>query len=209
MFEATRYFSDITDVEPKSHRPMLAERKNVDLPNLDHAKDPQHRIEVIIKPTKNKIKTKRPSSPGAKLGIFLNTFFQQHYSTSKKKASKLVKSDQEEHAGRKRSTSNFESKSCWYYSPCSAGEFRAPSVHYKEREEFKDRVEVRWEELNLKKVEIEKVEDGTESDSSSDLFELKNYGLGTEFPSELPVYGSVDIDVIRRGIGRICHYHSP
>ncbi|KAF7809021.1 protein BIG GRAIN 1-like E [Senna tora] len=42
------------------------------------------------------------------------------------------------------------------------------------------------------------VDDGAESDSSSDLFELQNYDLGY-YPSGLPVYETTNMDNIKRG----------
>ncbi|KAL9325097.1 hypothetical protein ACSQ67_005742 [Phaseolus vulgaris] len=42
------------------------------------------------------------------------------------------------------------------------------------------------------------VDDGAESDSSSDLFELQNYDLGY-YSSGLPVYETTNMDSIKRG----------
>ncbi|KAH7833706.1 hypothetical protein Vadar_008889 [Vaccinium darrowii] len=45
-------------------------------------------------------------------------------------------------------------------------------------------------------------DDGAESDSSSDLFELKNYDLGYHCSSGLPVYETTHMDSIKRGAPR-------
>lgn len=42
-------------------------------------------------------------------------------------------------------------------------------------------------------------DDGAESDSSSDLFELQNYDLVSCYSSDLPVYETTRIDAIKRG----------
>ncbi|WOH15375.1 hypothetical protein DCAR_0934913 [Daucus carota subsp. sativus] len=46
---------------------------------------------------------------------------------------------------------------------------------------------------------INNEDDGAESDSSSDLFELQNYDLISCYSSDLPVYETTDIDSIKRG----------
>lgn len=45
---------------------------------------------------------------------------------------------------------------------------------------------------------FDEVDDGAESDSSSDLFELQNYDLGI-YSSGLPVYETTNMDSIKRG----------
>ncbi|KAF2325471.1 hypothetical protein GH714_029167 [Hevea brasiliensis] len=45
---------------------------------------------------------------------------------------------------------------------------------------------------------FDEVDDGAESDSSSDLFELQNYDLGI-YSSGLPVYETTHMDSIKRG----------
>ncbi|XP_054810652.1 protein BIG GRAIN 1-like E [Prosopis cineraria] len=52
------------------------------------------------------------------------------------------------------------------------------------------------EEKEFKK--FSEVDEGAESDSSSDLFELQNYDLGY-YPSGLPVYETTNMDNIKRG----------
>ncbi len=47
-------------------------------------------------------------------------------------------------------------------------------------------------------VKFSEVDDGGESDSSSNLFELQNYDLGY-CASGLPVYETTDMDSIKRG----------
>lgn len=46
---------------------------------------------------------------------------------------------------------------------------------------------------------INEVDDGADSDSSSDLFELPNYDLGCCYSSGLPVYETTHMDTIKRG----------
>lgn len=63
----------------------------------------------------------------------------------------------------------------------------------------KDRIWVdkhQSEEKELRK--FGEVDDGAESDSSSDLFELQNYDLG-DYSSGLPVYETTNMDSIKRG----------
>ncbi|XP_010939463.4 protein BIG GRAIN 1-like E [Elaeis guineensis] len=54
------------------------------------------------------------------------------------------------------------------------------------------------EEEFRRKEKESREEDGGESDSSSDLFELKNYDF-EEFSSGLPVYGTTDMEILKRG----------
>ncbi|XP_044494507.1 protein BIG GRAIN 1-like E [Mangifera indica] len=58
----------------------------------------------------------------------------------------------------------------------------------------KDRIWV--EEKEYKK--FNEIDDGADSDSSSDLFELQNYDLGI-YSNDLPVYETTHMDSIRRG----------
>ncbi|XP_008785744.1 protein BIG GRAIN 1-like E [Phoenix dactylifera] len=53
-------------------------------------------------------------------------------------------------------------------------------------------------EVFRRKEKESREEDGGESDSSSDLFELKNYDFG-ELSSGLPVYGTTDMEIIKTG----------
>jgi hypothetical protein len=46
---------------------------------------------------------------------------------------------------------------------------------------------------------FDEVDDGTESDSSSDLFELQNYDLAGTYSNGLPVYETTRMDSIKRG----------
>ncbi|KAG1341927.1 protein BIG GRAIN 1-like E [Cocos nucifera] len=50
----------------------------------------------------------------------------------------------------------------------------------------------------FRRKEESREDDGGESDSSSDLFELKNIDFG-EFSSGLPVYGTTEVEMIKRG----------
>jgi len=60
----------------------------------------------------------------------------------------------------------------------------------------KDRMLVEKEISEIRK--FNEVDDGAESDSSSDLFELQNYDLGY-YSSGLPVYETTNMDSIKRG----------
>ncbi|RDX63013.1 Protein BIG GRAIN 1-like E, partial [Mucuna pruriens] len=60
----------------------------------------------------------------------------------------------------------------------------------------KDRMLVEKEITQISK--FNEVDDGAESDSSSDLFELQNYDLGY-YSSGLPVYETTNMDSIKRG----------
>ncbi|XP_059446305.1 protein BIG GRAIN 1-like E [Corylus avellana] len=63
----------------------------------------------------------------------------------------------------------------------------------------KDRIWVeRYPSEEKQFVKFSEVDDGAESDSSSDLFELQNYDLGY-CSSGLPVYETTDMDTIKRG----------
>lgn len=63
----------------------------------------------------------------------------------------------------------------------------------------KDRIWVeRYPPEEKEFVKFSEVDDGAESDSSSDLFELQNYDLGY-CSSGLPVYETTDMDSIKRG----------
>jgi hypothetical protein len=63
----------------------------------------------------------------------------------------------------------------------------------------KDRIWVeRYPAEEKEFVKFSEVDDGAESDSSSDLFELQNYDLGY-CSSGLPVYETTDMDSIKRG----------
>ncbi|XAR65300.1 hypothetical protein NMG60_11009378 [Bertholletia excelsa] len=66
---------------------------------------------------------------------------------------------------------------------------------------FSDRERI-WDSKHQSEVKelrkLSEVDDGAESDSSSDLFELENYDLGY-YPNDLPVYETTHMDSIKRG----------
>ncbi|XP_061360093.1 protein BIG GRAIN 1-like E [Gastrolobium bilobum] len=67
--------------------------------------------------------------------------------------------------------------------------------------EFPEKNRIWLDKYSEEEKEIRKfneVDDGAESDSSSDLFELQNYDLGY-YPSGLPVYETTNMDNIKRG----------
>ncbi|XP_030514362.1 protein BIG GRAIN 1-like E [Rhodamnia argentea] len=55
------------------------------------------------------------------------------------------------------------------------------------------------ESTDVKRFDEEEEDDGAQSDSSSDLFELQNYDLGGYCSSGLPVYETTCIESIKRG----------
>ncbi|GAV85383.1 hypothetical protein CFOL_v3_28820 [Cephalotus follicularis] len=64
----------------------------------------------------------------------------------------------------------------------------------------KDKVLVTQDPLESEEFRrFNEVDDGAESDSSSDLFELQNYHLGNIYSSGLPVYESTHMESIKRG----------
>ncbi|KAM7484449.1 hypothetical protein LguiA_000458 [Lonicera macranthoides] len=78
-----------------------------------------------------------------------------------------------------------------------------PEKHKNLSNGFSEKVRIREilnpsEEREFKKFNTESDDDGAESDSSSDLFELQNYDLGC-YSSGLPVYETTHVDSIKRG----------
>ncbi|KAM0937934.1 putative protein BIG GRAIN 1 [Dioscorea sansibarensis] len=209
VFEAARYFSGGTDsnvsvrsavgghgirmreVERFAWRPL---RKSLDMPIGTMISQPPPKVDKqCINEKKN---SKQPSSPGGRLASFLNSLFNQVASKVKvkSKSSSLSTKDnyEENYGGRSRrssishSPSLTASTSTKVYKVINDETKRlAPKVVMEKKETLKNYGE----------------DDDGESDSSSDLFELKNYELSDHHVSSgLPVYGATNMKVIKRDV---------
>ncbi|XP_072955541.1 uncharacterized protein [Typha angustifolia] len=199
IFDAKRYFSGGTDdfALINSFKP----RKEEEPPKTTTKRSFDLRIKE--KEKEKEKKCKQPSSPGVRLAGFLNSFFNQ--AVSRKKSTSTKRSTMEDNkegrflCGRSsinssRSTRLTDAKAIY---SCESGDFRAsflypstPSELGEEKGSTTDHDEYvgkKWA-LNKKseltpwrswkssrRNEQEEAGDGWESDSSSDLFELKNY----------------------------------
>lgn len=172
-------------------------------------------------------KSKQPSSPGGRLASFLNSLFNQT-SLKKKKKSKsgaAAKDFEEESPNgrrkRRSSISHFRITTASKAAAEKASGYRTPPPHantptkaYKEVGRFAghDAAAVGEKkgvgsEKNGRKVRLprekrwsEEEDDGGESDSSSDLFDLPNHDLDF-FSSGLPVYETTHIQTITIATG--------
>ncbi|KAL1568543.1 protein BIG GRAIN 1-like E [Salvia divinorum] len=187
--------------------------------------DYHHQMTDQKQPIKDQSKKfKQPSSPGGRLASFLNSLFNQtSLKKKKKKSSKSSTKDLEEESPggrRKRRSSMSHFRITGTAKNAAAAEigsgFRTPPTYvitptksHKELARFSDRhhqavsgtglkqslEKLRVsEKMNLKKLSEE--EDGAESDSSSDLFDLPNHELDC-FSSSLPVYETTHMESIR------------
>lgn len=165
-------------------------------------------------------KSKQPSSPGGRLASFLNSLFNQT-SLKKKKKSKsgsgAKEFEEESPNGRRKrrsSISHFRITTASKGAAEKGGSgFRTPPPHaktptkaYKEVARLAEQKKgvdcdekhvlknVSWEKRGLRKWSEEE-DDGGESDSSSDLFDLPNHDLDF-FSSGLPVYETTHIQTI-------------
>ncbi|XP_022956957.1 protein BIG GRAIN 1-like E [Cucurbita moschata] len=158
----------------------------------------------------------QPSSPGGRLANFLNSLFNQSASKKKKKPKNPIKSeDLHENGGRKRRSSLstlIDSKSSSIYSSSNISGFRTPPApnctvqtpnkNYKEIRSLLDQKRTSSKNLGSgyhkqNQYDIRKmngVDEGAESDSSSDLFELRI----CDSDCGLPVYESTNIQTINR-----------
>ncbi|KAJ6670222.1 PROTEIN BIG GRAIN 1-LIKE A-RELATED [Salix viminalis] len=203
-------------------------RMSLDVPMRNplphHLHQQPHAVEKQILKEK---KYKQPSSPGGRLASFLNSLFSQTSSKKKKSKSttQSMKDDDESPGGRRkrrssishfRSSSTTDTKSLYYTS--SSG-FRTPSPYAhpptKGCKDFRNLKVAKdcgnqylekgrtWaDDLYLLEENefrnFNEVDDGAESDSSSDLFELQNCDLGI-YSNGLPVYETTHMDSIKRG----------
>ncbi|KAJ6822811.1 protein BIG GRAIN 1-like E [Iris pallida] len=191
VFEATKYFSGEVGT-PRALR---------DAPRLEaELLGKNAEVMEIIRYVEEEGNCKQPCSPGGKLASLLYSLFQQSATSkknnkkTKKKSPKSSKSEVEEEKPRKNNT--------LYVSSSSSSEFRTPWLYSSKRKgweeksasdcrhEFTKQEELWSAELKLEEErEFGKEEDGAESESSSDLFELKSYDLN-DISTELPVFGS-------------------
>ncbi|RRT61765.1 hypothetical protein B296_00043924 [Ensete ventricosum] len=214
VFEATRYFSGgigtceglglqrSTREERGSRR---AGRRSLDtlraiLPHRSRKADDQ------CKEKKNK----QPSSPGGKLASFLNSFFKQ---TISRKRSQFKDRRFEEmlHTGRRRSSvscsQTVRSNELDYSNSKPSGHQMKPAHFSSQKEAWYERAKSmngypanKWmingaaNGQDKEELSMPTEEDGGGSESSSDLFELNSFDLG----SDLPVYGSPDSDTYSR-----------
>ncbi|KAH7665129.1 hypothetical protein IHE45_13G012200 [Dioscorea alata] len=204
VFEAARYFSGGTDgnVSVRSivggHGRMKEERlawrplrKSLDMPIGTMISQPPPKVEKqCINEKKN---SKQPNSPGGRLASFLNSLFNQVASKVKvksKSSSLSTKDNEENYGGRSRRSSISHSPSLTASTSTKV---------YKVINDEKKRLAPKFV---MEKKEVLKnygENDDGDSDSSSDLFELKNYELSDDHVSSgLPVYGATNMKVIKR-----------
>ncbi|KAL8518461.1 hypothetical protein ACS0TY_009729 [Phlomoides rotata] len=205
--------------ENRSHG-QRASRMSLDIPMMRNIPIRSENIPTIQKlQLKDSKKCKQPNSPGGRLASFLNSLFNQ--TESKKKKLKLKEEGRKRrssisHFRITSINSGNESKSSsssGVITPhtetktptkSSCKEFRGFSDQQTaiDGEEFRfhngrfrNSTAINWivdeEDRGFKK--FSDVDDGADTDSSSDLFDLPNYDL------DLPVYGTTDMDRIRIG----------
>ncbi|KAJ0981946.1 hypothetical protein J5N97_010201 [Dioscorea zingiberensis] len=209
VFEAARYFSGGTDSNAKAIRSVVGAhggkreeryawrplRKSLDMPIRQTISQPPPNYEKRI--INEKKSSKQPSSPGGRLASFLNSLFSQVTSKVKHKSSSLRKDDCEEiNHGERRRRRNSTSQ----YSPSqrASTSTKVYKVINDEKKPLGNGVMEKKEVLKM----ISREDDGGESDSSSDLFELKNYELSDHHvisTTDLPVYGATNMKAIKRG----------
>jgi len=99
---------------------------------------------------------------------------------------KTLLSDQKNEVSLKKSSTTLQNELCW-------------DDKKKRDSNLKQFVEKKYYEEEKSEVrKFNEVDDGAESDSSSDLFELQNYEL-SHYSSGLPVYETTNMDNIKRG----------
>lgn len=195
VFEATKYFSGEIGT-PRALR---------DAPQLEaEHREKSDQVMEMTRYVEEEGNCKQPCSPGGKLASLLYSLFQQSTAlkNKKKKKKKLPKSSKSEiEEGKLRKYNTL------YVSSSSGSEFPTPSLYSSKRKAWEEKSAsdccyefAKQEELwsAEEKREFGKEEDGAESDSSSDLFELKCYDLN-DLSTELPVFGSTDMKVFKGG----------
>ncbi|KGN51989.1 protein BIG GRAIN 1-like E [Cucumis sativus] len=191
-----------TNVIPLPTPPYTAEKQSV--------KDPKkHR--------------QQPSSPGGRLANFLNSLFNQSASKKKKKPKNSIKTEDLHHemGARKRrsslstlidtkSSSHSSSKISGFRTPPAPNccTVQTPNKNYMEIRSFLDQKREginyysKKNGINNQKSEMRKMNDqdeGDESDSSSDLFELRICDRFDCYSSnELPVYRTTNFQTINK-----------
>ncbi|XP_047963869.1 protein BIG GRAIN 1-like E [Salvia hispanica] len=215
VFDAARYFAGI-DENPCYHSfsSSAASRMSLDMPAIN-----AHNLPSIL--MREKKKCRQPSSPGGRLATFLNSLFNQANSKKKKK-SKTSAAVDDDHDRRRSSISHFRITESYCDSKsANSGDAKTPTkTSYADLKGFSDRQKAA-SQLKIGEIgngrlrfnngsfrnptakwtaddedDQRKFDDGEDSDSSSDLFDLPNLDFCS---TGLPVYGTTDMDRIRIG----------
>ncbi|KAL1551156.1 protein BIG GRAIN 1-like E [Salvia divinorum] len=220
VFDAARYFAGI-DENPCYHisSSSAASRMSLDMPAISAHSLPAIQKQYLMREKK---KCRQPSSPGGRLATFLNSLFNQANSKKKKKKSKTSAAvdddggERRAHDQRRSSISHFGTTTP--SAPPSYAETPTKSP-YADLKSFSDRQKAASQLKNGENgngrfrfnngsfrnpatkwtagdEEQGKLDDGEDSDSSSDLFDLPNLDFCS---TGLPVYGTTDMDRIRIG----------
>lgn len=199
-----------------------AARMSLDIPAIDSHNLPTIQKQYVMREKK---KYKQPSSPGGRLASFLNSIFNQTNSKKKKK-SKTSSDDVDDHDHaldrRRSSTSHFritDSNSTFPASETPPFLAKTPTKSsYKDSKGYSDGQKAISLSKNCENIAVNNgsfrnpttkwtaddedqgkfghVDEGEDSDSSSDLFDLPNLDL---YSSGLPVYGTTNMGRIRIG----------
>ncbi|KAK1268968.1 hypothetical protein QJS04_geneDACA005304 [Acorus gramineus] len=211
VFEAARYFSgglDIFITPSTSHKAKTLE-------NPLRSPLPTSKSQGVVDKQLKENKSKQPASPGGRLARMLNSLFNQTASSSKKKSKSntttTTHSKKDESLVERRSSISGSCTAPTYsktyhscYKKCSGevlDDKKAMHVSWFKTNYGDQGLHLKEERRKVRQVRTNvEVDDGGDSDSSSDLFELKNYDLGG-FSSGLPVYGTTHMEGIKRGKG--------
>ncbi|XP_020687615.1 protein BIG GRAIN 1-like C [Dendrobium catenatum] len=202
VFDASRYFSGCIDgvgfgfgygynsTTMSSHRPIVMKKSLEMMASL-----PCQKVESTINEEK---KFKQPISPGRKFATFLNSLFQQKPSNKKKNNQKSLMQKVDQSSGQRTANSEHKgrkiAKSLKSFNSTAFGEKK-----WLLRRNVDELMVRKREEAEIRKKENRDEESfDHESDSSSDLFELKSYDFA-DFSYGLPVYQTTKAGVIKRG----------
>lgn len=204
-------------------RAAAAARMSLDIPAIDSHNLPAIQKQYMMREKK---KYKQPSSPGGRLASFLNSLFNQTNSKKKKKSktsSDDVVDDHDHTLDRRRSSiSHFritDSNSTFPASETPPFLAKTPTKSsYKDLKSYSDRQKAISLSKNCENIAVNNgsfrnpptkwtaddedhrkfgdVDEGEDSDSSSDLFDLPNLDF---YSSGLPVYGTTNMGRIRIG----------
>ncbi|WOL17674.1 hypothetical protein Cni_G26467 [Canna indica] len=230
VFEAALYFSgQVNEVGLGLGRAWRAERRSLDAP-IETALFHKPQKLVLVNQFKDPNKRhKQPSSPGVgKLVNFLSSFF--NLTTSKKKSRsvnptqscKNVEYMERQTRRRRNSIGHHESvrgteRRCGLGVPLGDQRNQVPFCLQREvwhGSKVTDEVLIaqggkaclRYSLSNRWSTRREEEEDGGESDSSSDLFELKSCSMGGSILGSskgIPIYGTTNLEEIKRRTGNI------
>ncbi|KAG6426188.1 hypothetical protein SASPL_110406 [Salvia splendens] len=205
VFDAARYFAGI-DENPCYHS-SSSSRMSLDMPAINAHNLPSIQKQYLMREKK---KCRQPSSPGGRLATFLNSLFNQANSKKKKK-SKTSPAVDDNGDDRDRANDRRRSSMCYAETPTKSS--------YADLKSFSDRQKavsqlrngengngrLRFNKGSFRNPTTKwtaddedqrKFDDGEDSDSSSDLFDLPNLDFCS---TGLPVYGTTDMDRIRIG----------